>query len=140
MFERILEVLGSDAPFTESHAEVFYSDIPPDTSIRCPFPDEEHDKLVSANSVDAATNRLNPSSLAASPSCRIANDSRESKPYTNRNLMTIRGKTEMYCVADPANCVNFVNSAVRISGWSILGEFELALVDFQRLDPGLEGG
>ena len=39
----------------------------------------------------------------------------------------------MYCVTDPAN------SAVRISGWGILGEFELALVDFQRLDPGLRG-
>jgi len=101
MFERILEVLGSDAPFTESHAEVFYSDIPPDTSIRCPFPDEEHDKLVSANSVDAATNRLNPSSLAASPSCHVVNDSRESKPHTNRNLTKTMGKWNIFAPLTP---------------------------------------
>jgi hypothetical protein len=56
MFERIVEVLGSDAP---SHLQNMTS-------------------FVSGNdSVDSATHRLNLSSLAASPSYHLANDSRE---------------------------------------------------------------
>jgi hypothetical protein len=89
MFERILEVLGSDASSPnrtprslQRHHAGHFDSLPVPTYA-------EHDKFVSANdSVDSATHRLNPASLAASQLCQVANDSRESKPYTNRNLMT----------------------------------------------------
>jgi len=92
MFERILEVLGSDAPSPnrtprslQRHPDWHFDSLPVPIYA-------EHDKVVSANdSVNSATHRLNLASLAASQSYQVANDSRESKPYTNRNLMTTMG-------------------------------------------------
>jgi len=50
---------------------------------------EQHDKAVSGiDSIDSETRRC---TRVSDSVVQVANDSRESKPYTNRNLMTTMG-------------------------------------------------